>query len=60
VKCFFIAYIRIVEQYDVLGRRLNQAQIIAMFFMLGGGAGASFIGRYTGIPVPKICYLQPE
>jgi prolipoprotein diacylglyceryltransferase len=45
VERFFIEYVRINEQYEVLGLQLTQAQIIAVFFMLGGGAGAIFFGK---------------
>lgn len=40
VERFFIEYVRINEQYEVLGMLLTQAQLIALGFMLTGAVGA--------------------
>jgi phosphatidylglycerol:prolipoprotein diacylglycerol transferase len=40
VERFFIEFVRLNDQYDVLGVSLTQAQIIAIGFMIAGVAGA--------------------
>ena len=45
VERFFIEFVRLNDQYDVLGFQLTQAQIIALGFMLGGAAGAVLVVR---------------
>ena len=42
---FFIEYVRVNDQYEVLGASLTQAQLIAVGFMVGGVAGAVWVGR---------------
>lgn len=39
VERFFIEFVRVNDQYDVLGFQLSQAQIIAICFMLAGLVG---------------------
>ena len=45
VERFFIEYVRVNDQYEVLGASLTQAQLIAVGFMVGGVAGAVLVGR---------------
>ena len=45
VERFFIEYVRLNDQYDVLGMQLTQAQIIAVGFMLAGIAGGLLVWR---------------
>ena len=45
VERFFIEFVRLNDQYDVLGVQLTQAQIIAVGFMVGGAAGAGWVWK---------------
>lgn len=40
VERYFIEYVRLNDQYEVLGGSFTQAQLIAIAFMVGGAAGA--------------------
>lgn len=49
VERFFIEFVRLNDQYDVLGFSLTQAQIIAVGFMVAGIAGAAWIRARTQV-----------